>query len=150
MLEMRGINNLVLAVDTITLVIGLPANLLALYTFIQKLKQNAKPIDVLLLSLTISDLIFLVFLPFRIKEEADRKWTMSRHFCPVSNFVFYTTIYISTFLLMAISVERYLGVAFPISTPRDIQLFNTWTHQQDEPVLLLESSQPPPCQLLQC
>ncbi|XP_017578421.1 free fatty acid receptor 2-like [Pygocentrus nattereri] len=110
----REMSNLVLAVYGITLITGLPANLLAFYTFVQKVKQNAKPIDVLLLSLNISDLIFLFFLPLRLKEAADMKWNMSYFLCSVSIFVFFTTIYNSTFLLTAIGVERYLGVAFPI------------------------------------
>ncbi|XP_026780494.1 free fatty acid receptor 3-like [Pangasianodon hypophthalmus] len=108
------LTNLVLAVDAITLIAGLPANLLALYTFIQKVKQRTTPIDVFLLNLTISDLIFLFFLPFRMKEVTDGKWTMSHFLCALSGFIFYTTIYNSTMLLTAISVERYLGVAFPI------------------------------------
>ncbi|XP_072515717.1 free fatty acid receptor 2-like [Salminus brasiliensis] len=110
----RQLSDLVLAVYSITLITGLPANLLALYTFVRKVKQNPAPIDVLLLSLTISDLVFLFFLPFRMKEASDMKWTMSYFLCPLSGFIFYTTIYNSTFLLTAISVERYLGVAFPI------------------------------------
>ncbi|XP_066532188.1 free fatty acid receptor 2-like [Hoplias malabaricus] len=110
----KSLSNLVLTVYSITLITGLPANLLAFYTFSRKVKQNASPIDVLLLSLTISDLIFLIFLPFRMVEAANLKWTMSYFLCPLSGFVFYTTIYNSTFLLTAISVERYLGVAFPI------------------------------------
>ncbi|XP_046690098.1 free fatty acid receptor 3-like [Silurus meridionalis] len=110
----NNLSNLVLAVDAITLITGLPANLLALYTFVQKIKQRATPVDVLLLSLTISDLVFLSFLPFRMVEAADMKWTISYFLCGLSGFFFYTTIYNSTFLLTAISVERYLGVAFPI------------------------------------
>ncbi|KAM9436089.1 free fatty acid receptor 3-like isoform 1-T2 [Clarias gariepinus] len=108
------LSNLVLAVDGITLITGLPANLVALYTFVQKVRHRPTPIDVLLLSLTISDLIFLFFLMFRMKEAADMDWTLPQFLCPLSGFFFYTTIYNSTFLLTAISVERYLGVAFPI------------------------------------
>uniref|UniRef100_A0A3B4EMH1 G-protein coupled receptors family 1 profile domain-containing protein n=1 Tax=Pygocentrus nattereri TaxID=42514 RepID=A0A3B4EMH1_PYGNA len=98
----------------ITLITGLPANLLAFYTFVRKIKQNAKPIDVLLLSLNISDLIFLFFLPLRMKEAADMKWNMSYFLCSVSIFIFFTGICNSIYLLTAIGVERYLGVAFPI------------------------------------
>ncbi|KAK2815203.1 hypothetical protein Q7C36_023469 [Tachysurus vachellii] len=104
----------VLVVDSITLITGLPANLLALYTFIRKVKQRATPLDVLLLSLNISDLLFLFFLPLRIKEAADMKWTVSFFLCPLSGFIYFSTIYNSTLLLTAISVERYLGVAFPV------------------------------------
>ncbi|KAF7691982.1 hypothetical protein HF521_010949 [Silurus meridionalis] len=104
----------VLVVDSITLITGLPANLLALYTFLRKVKQRATPLDVLLLNLTISDLIFLLFLPLRINEAANMKWTMSFFLCPLSGFIYFSTIHNSTLLLTAISVERYLGVAFPI------------------------------------
>ncbi|XP_027009612.1 free fatty acid receptor 2-like [Tachysurus fulvidraco] len=104
----------VLVVDSITLITGLPANLLALYTFIRKVKQRATPLDVLLLSLNISDLLFLLFLPLRIKEAANMKWTVSFFLCPLSGFIYFSTIHNSTLLLTAISVERYLGVAYPV------------------------------------
>ncbi|XP_060756316.1 free fatty acid receptor 2-like [Neoarius graeffei] len=104
----------VLVVDCITLITGLPANLLAFYIFIRKVKQRATPLDVLLLSLNISDLLFLLFLPLRIKEAADMKWTLNFFLCPLSAFIYFSTIHNSTLLLTAISVERYLGVAFPI------------------------------------
>lgn len=110
----RELSYSVLVVDSITLITGLPANLLALYTFIRKVKQRATPLDVLLLSLTISDLLFLLFLPLRIKEAAMMKWTMTFFLCPLSGFIYFSTIHNSTLLLTAISVERYLGVAFPI------------------------------------
>ncbi|XP_060717133.1 free fatty acid receptor 2-like [Tachysurus vachellii] len=110
----ENLSKLVLAVDLVTLITGLPANLLALYIFIHKMKQQATPLDVFLLSLTISDLIFLFFLPLRMKEAAEMKWTMSYFVCSLSGFIFYATIYNSTLILMAISVERYMGVAFPI------------------------------------
>ncbi|XP_026780495.2 free fatty acid receptor 3 [Pangasianodon hypophthalmus] len=110
----KPLSDLILTVDSITLMIGLPTNLLALYTFIWKIKRRAMPLDVLLLSLTISDLLVLIFLPIRMKEAADMKWTLSYFMCPLMGYVIYTTIYNSTLLLTAISVERYLGVAFPI------------------------------------
>lgn len=106
---------LCLSVYILTFVLGFPANALAFYTFCKKVRQKATPIDILLLNLTISDLLFLLFLPFKMQEVLnDMIWNLPYLLCPVSGFVFYMTIYNSTFFLTAISVERYLGVAFPI------------------------------------
>ncbi|KAJ7985319.1 hypothetical protein DPEC_G00350840 [Dallia pectoralis] len=89
--------------------------MVAFYTFIKKVRQKATPIDVLLLNLTSSDLIFLLVLPFKMKEAKNNmKWNLPNFLCPLTSFVFYTTIYNSTLFLTAISIERYLGVAFPI------------------------------------
>lgn len=106
---------LCLSVYVITFVLGFPANVLAFYTFCKKVRQKPTPIDILLLNLTISDLLFLLFLPFKMQEVVNNMvWDLPYALCPVSGFIFYMTIYNSTFFLTAISVERYLGVAFPI------------------------------------
>ncbi|XP_068591757.1 free fatty acid receptor 2-like [Cebidichthys violaceus] len=106
---------LCLSVYIITFVLGFPANVLAFYTFCKKVKQKPTPIDILLLNLTISDLLFLIFLPFKMQEVMNNmRWDMPYILCPLSGFIFYMTIYNSTFFLTAVSVERYLGVAFPI------------------------------------
>lgn len=106
---------LCLSVYIITFILGFPANVLAFYTFCKKVRQKSTPIDILLLNLTISDLLFLLFLPFKMQEVMNNMvWDMPYLLCPVSSFIFYMTIYNSTFFLTAVSVERYLGVAFPI------------------------------------
>ncbi|XP_065095994.1 free fatty acid receptor 3-like [Paramisgurnus dabryanus] len=107
-------SNMVLGVYGFTLITGLPANLLAFYTFFRKIRKRSTPMDVFLLSLTISDLVFLFFLPFRMIEAAKMKWTLPFFLCPLTGLVFYGIICNSTFHLTAISIERYLGVAFPI------------------------------------
>jgi len=106
---------LCLSVYVLTFVTGFPTNALAFYTFSCKVRKKATPIDILLLNLTISDLLFLLFLPFKMQEVMnDMMWDMPYVLCPLSGFIFYMTIYNSTFFLTAVSVERYLGVAFPI------------------------------------
>nr|XP_028598395.1 free fatty acid receptor 2-like [Podarcis muralis] len=108
-------NAMVLAVYIFAFLAGLPANLLAFYTFQAKVRQKATPIEILLFNLTVSDVILLLFLPFKMVEAAsDMTWPLPMFLCPLTNFCYYSSIYISTLFLMAISVERYLGVAYPI------------------------------------
>ncbi|XP_060914989.1 free fatty acid receptor 3-like [Labrus mixtus] len=108
-------NRLLLSIYILTFLMGVPANILAFCTFFRKVRRKAAPIDVLLLNLTISDLIFLAFLPFKMKEASDgMAWMLPYALCPLTGFVFYATIYNSTLLLTAVGVERYLGVVFPL------------------------------------
>ncbi|KAF7686275.1 free fatty acid receptor 2-like, partial [Silurus meridionalis] len=106
---------LLLPVYVFTFLIGLPANILAFCTFCRKVHRKPAPIDILLLNLTISDLIFLAFLPFKMKEAIDDMiWKLPDYLCTLSSFMFFSTIYTSTLFLTGVSIERYLGVAFPI------------------------------------
>ncbi|XP_028255430.1 free fatty acid receptor 3-like [Parambassis ranga] len=108
-------SRLLLSGYILTFLMGVPANILAFCTFCRKVYRKPTPIDVLLLNLTISDLVFLAFLPFKMQEAADdMAWTMPYELCPFTQFLFYVPIYNSTLLLTAVSVERYLGVAFPL------------------------------------
>ncbi|KAM9358049.1 G-protein coupled receptor 42-like [Symphorus nematophorus] len=104
----------ILTVYIISFLIGLPANLLALYAF--SVKIHCKPVltDILLLNLTVSDLIFLITLPLKMHEAAsDMKWTFPAFLCSITSFIFFSTIYTSSLLLMAVSMVRYFGVAHP-------------------------------------
>ncbi|XP_041932811.1 free fatty acid receptor 2-like [Alosa sapidissima] len=109
------VSHLLLCVYILTFILGFPANILAFCTFCVKMRRKPTPMDVLLLNLTISDLIFLTFLPLKIKEAADDMWwNLPSVLCPVSSFFFFSCIYTSTLFLTAVAVERYLAVAFPI------------------------------------
>lgn len=106
---------LLLLVYILTFLMGVPANILSLVTFCRKVRRRATPIDVLLLNLTVSDLLFLGLLPLKMKEAYDdMEWLLPYSLCPPTGFLFFVTIYNSTLLLTAVSVERYLGVAFPL------------------------------------
>ncbi|XP_029432070.1 free fatty acid receptor 3-like [Rhinatrema bivittatum] len=110
-----GAKNLFLAVYIITFTTGLPLNILAICTFVIKFRRKLVPVDILLFNLTISDLLLLTFLPFRMVEASSGMfWKMPYVFCPLSNFLYFSSIYLTTLFLTAVSVERYLGVAFPI------------------------------------
>ncbi|XP_057568520.1 free fatty acid receptor 3 [Hippopotamus amphibius kiboko] len=98
-----------------TFLVGLPLNLMALVIFVGKLRHRPMAVDVLLLNLTLSDMILLLFLPFRMVEAASRmRWPLPFLFCPFSRFIFFTTIYLTSLFLAAVSIERFLSVAHPV------------------------------------
>ncbi|XP_066536261.1 free fatty acid receptor 2-like [Hoplias malabaricus] len=105
----------ILSVYILTFMIGLPANVLAFYAFVKKICEKPTPTDILLLNLTISDLLFLLILPLKMYEAASNMhWFLPGYLCPITTFFFFSTIYTSSVLLMAVSVDRYLCVAFPV------------------------------------
>ncbi|XP_077193036.1 free fatty acid receptor 2-like [Paroedura picta] len=105
----------ILAIYIITFLIGFPSNLLSLYTFFMKVRKKPAPIDILLLNLTLSDIMLLIFLPLKMTEAArNNEWPFPTAFCTITSCTFHSSIYISTLFLTAISVDRYLGVVFPI------------------------------------
>ncbi|XP_052512670.1 free fatty acid receptor 3-like [Budorcas taxicolor] len=98
-----------------TFLVGLPLNLMALAIFVGKLRRRPVAVDVLLLNLTLSDLVLLLFLPFRMVEAASAMhWSLPFVFCPFSRFLFFTTIYLTSLFLAAVSTERFLSVAYPL------------------------------------
>lgn len=109
-------SSLILTAYIIILLTGLPSNLLALRAFVGRVRQpHPAPVHILLLSLTLADLLLLLLLPFKIIEAAyEFRWNLPEEVCAITGFGFYSSIYCSTWLLAAISIERYLGVAFPV------------------------------------
>ncbi|NXE58281.1 FFAR2 protein, partial [Casuarius casuarius] len=106
---------LVLAVYMTTFLAGFPANVFALATLLSKARRGLSPAEILLLNLTVADLLLLLFLPFKMAEAAaGMTWPLPAALCPLANFCFFSSIYLSSLFLAALSVERYLGVAFPL------------------------------------
>ncbi|XP_028985539.1 free fatty acid receptor 2 [Betta splendens] len=112
-------SEVILSVYIISFLIGLPANLVALYAFIVKIHAKPLPIDILLLNLIVSDLLFLLVLPLKMHEAASgMTWDLPGFLCSVTSFTFFSTIYTSSLLLMAVGVVRYVSVAFPVAYHR--------------------------------
>ncbi|KFM09494.1 Free fatty acid receptor 2, partial [Aptenodytes forsteri] len=106
---------LVLSVYILTFLVGFPANVFTFAALLGKARRRVSSSDILLLNLTAADLLLLLFLPFKMVEAAtDMTWPLPVFLCPVANFCFYSSIYLSSLFLTALSVERYLGVVFPL------------------------------------
>ncbi|XP_074786415.1 free fatty acid receptor 2-like [Athene noctua] len=106
---------LVLTVYVLTFAVGFPANVFTFLILLSKTRRGVSSSDILLLNLTAADLLLLLFLPFKMAETAAGMiWPLPMSLCPVANFCFYASIYLSSLFLAALSVERYLGVVFPL------------------------------------
>ncbi|XP_067414604.1 free fatty acid receptor 1-like [Emydura macquarii macquarii] len=111
---MSPLDTLALAVYSITILLGLPANTLVLYIFYRRARARLTPSLIYMINLCLSDLAFVLFLPLKILEVAVPDWSPPSVLCPLYNLAHFGTLYASACFLTAVSVGRYLGAAFPI------------------------------------
>lgn len=99
----------------LTFLLGLPANLLVLFVYVRKArKRGTTPNMVYAFNLCISNLLLLLWLPVKTTETVLQDWTLPRILCPIYGFFFFSTLYSSCLFITAVTVGRYLSVAFPI------------------------------------
>ncbi|XP_053547093.1 free fatty acid receptor 3-like [Bombina bombina] len=103
-----------LVIYIMTMFLGLPSNILIFYIFCKKARSRLTPNLIYMINICISDLVFIMFLPIKIIETFQSSWTLPAILCPLYNFCHFSTIYASALFLTAVSVGRYLSVAFPI------------------------------------
>ncbi|XP_066572362.1 proteinase-activated receptor 4-like [Amia ocellicauda] len=102
---------------TVVVVVGLPANILALWVLLTKVKRL--PGTILLINLAIADVLLLLFLPFKIVYYfMGSRWIFGEAMCRVVTAAFYGNMYGSILCLMFISIYRYISVVHPFSVQR--------------------------------
>ncbi|XP_022539748.2 proteinase-activated receptor 4 [Astyanax mexicanus] len=93
-------------------IVGLPANLLALWVLLFRTKKF--PSTILLVNLTCCDLLLLLMLPFRIVYHFQgNDWNFGEPFCRFVISIFYGNMYGSVICLMLIAVDRYVALVHP-------------------------------------
>ncbi|XP_066574018.1 free fatty acid receptor 2 [Amia ocellicauda] len=111
----RFLGYLSVVIFTLTFVLGLPSNLLVVATFFKKARnKGATPNVVYVINSCLANLFFILWLPVKVTETLNN-WMLPPVLCPVYNFFQFGTIYASILFLTAISVGRYLSIAFPIT-----------------------------------
>lgn len=96
-------------------ILGLPGNCLSLYVA-WVLMRKGNTLAVYLVSLSLSDLLYIITLPLWILLA--RKYPVSDTLCSLIGVIMYNSFYVGSGLLCCISVDRYLAVVFPLHFAR--------------------------------
>ncbi|XP_073505384.1 proteinase-activated receptor 4-like [Phyllobates terribilis] len=97
---------------TVVFFLGLPANGIALWVLTFRAKKI--PSTMLLINLAVADLLFMLALPFKITYYfMENNWIFGETLCRIVTAVFYGNMYCSVLFLMAISIDRYIGLVHP-------------------------------------
>ncbi|XP_071772702.2 lysophosphatidic acid receptor 6 [Centroberyx gerrardi] len=113
-------------VFSLVFVVGLLFNMVAVYIFACTLKLRNET-TTYMMNLVVSDLLFVLTLPFRIFYFVRKDWPFGRVACKLSVSLFYTNMYGSILFLTCISVDRFLAIVHPfrsqtIRTKRNAKL----------------------------
>ncbi|XP_034721601.1 probable G-protein coupled receptor 171, partial [Etheostoma cragini] len=92
-------------------IVGLPGNLLSLWTFIRSPGTELQSTRVYLTNLLAADLLLLLALPFKVlKDRGGAPWTLMVFHCQASAVAIYISLYAAIAFLAFIIVDRYLQV----------------------------------------
>ncbi|MBN3320674.1 PAR4 protein, partial [Atractosteus spatula] len=101
-------------VYTVVFLVGLPANAVALWVLLTKVKKL--PSVILLVNLALADLLLILFLPFKaVYYFLGSHWTFGEPMCRIVTAAIYGNMYCSILCLMLISIDRYISLVHPFS-----------------------------------
>ncbi|KAE8292151.1 Chemokine-like receptor 1 G-protein coupled receptor DEZ [Larimichthys crocea] len=96
-----------LVVSVVIFLLGFCGNALVIWISGFKMKKTVN--TTWYLSLAISDFVFCAFLPFSITNMAMEEWIFGRFMCKFTSFVKFLNMFSSIFLLVVISVDRFVA-----------------------------------------
>ncbi|CAN9503553.1 unnamed protein product [Ophioblennius macclurei] len=104
-----------LFVYSFTFLLGLPANALVLFVYVRKArKHGGTPNVVYALNLCLANLALVAWLPVKVLETLLQDWSLPAAMCPVFSFFLFASLYGCCLFVTAVTVGRYLSIAFPI------------------------------------
>ncbi|XP_078412868.1 platelet-activating factor receptor-like [Cetorhinus maximus] len=102
-------------------IVGLPLNIASLCVLTRSIKGLTE-IKIYMISLTVSDLLFVTFFPFWIDYfYRGGNWIFSSFTCSLWGSLFYINTYTTIFFLAVISFTRYLAVSKPVKVAQSRQ-----------------------------
>ncbi|XP_032872501.1 lysophosphatidic acid receptor 5-like [Amblyraja radiata] len=108
-------HHLQLACHSVVLALGLPLNAIALWFFLRVVRLRTV-VAVYMANLAACDLFFTLALPLRLYYYANHRWDLGNVPCQLAGSLFQLNMYGSCLFLAAISVDRFLALAHPLSS----------------------------------
>ncbi|XP_062309414.1 lysophosphatidic acid receptor 6-like [Osmerus eperlanus] len=105
-------HTLYISVFSLVFIVGLFFNMAAVYIFACTLKLRNET-TTYMMNLVVSDLLFVLTLPFRIFYFINQDWPFGAVLCKLSVSLFYTNMYGSILFLTCINVDRFLAIVHP-------------------------------------
>ncbi|CAI9593893.1 unnamed protein product [Staurois parvus] len=115
-LSSRWLTTFIPSVYTVVFLLSLPCNVIAIIIFLFRIHVNT-PSVVFMLNLAVSDVLFVILLPFNIAYRfLGNNWVIGEGMCRFITAAFYSNMYCSILLMTGISVDRFLAVVYPMQS----------------------------------
>ncbi|WAQ99783.1 NPR15-like protein [Mya arenaria] len=96
-------------------IVGIIGNTLVVYVVFSDVKMRQSNTNILIVNLALADLSILLFgVPEIAQYMLNRGWLLGPSMCKIQRTVLVTALYSSVMTLMAVCVERYIAIVFPI------------------------------------
>ncbi|XP_070265160.1 cysteinyl leukotriene receptor 2 [Myotis yumanensis] len=110
----------------IIFVLGALGNSFSIYVFLQPYKKSTS-VNIFMLNLAISDLLFITTLPFRVVYYLrGSDWIFGDLTCRIMSYSLYVNMYSSIYFLTVLSVMRYLATVHPFRLLHITSIRSAW------------------------
>uniref|UniRef100_M3Z6A7 P2Y receptor family member 8 n=1 Tax=Mustela putorius furo TaxID=9669 RepID=M3Z6A7_MUSPF len=105
-------------VYSLVALVSIPGNLFSLWVLCCHIGPKS-PSVIFMINLSVTDLMLACVLPFQIYYHCNgNHWVFGELLCNVVTVAFYANMYSSILTMTCISVERFLGVVYPLASAR--------------------------------
>ncbi|XP_069820263.1 leukotriene B4 receptor 1-like [Dendropsophus ebraccatus] len=104
-----------IAILSIAFIIGFPGNAFVMWTIMTQMKKRTVTC-LLILHLAMADIIVILTAPFFLHLLSTGRWIFGKIICKICYYICGFSMYTSIFLIMFMSIDRFLAVARPFAS----------------------------------
>ncbi|XP_040847591.1 P2Y purinoceptor 8 [Ochotona curzoniae] len=118
MLQNPAIAVVLPVVYSLVALVSIPGNLFSLWVLLRHIGPTS-PSVIFMINLSVTDLMLAAVLPFQIHYHCSgQHWAFGGTLCTAVTVAFYANMYSSILTMTCISVDRFLGVLYPLASAR--------------------------------